>query len=89
MSEARWCDYGDHPYKGGREGTVIMGRTEKIKNQWGGEQPHTEPNVKEICPECAASIGLNDGYEAPESPAERHKAITQTSRFHTKAEVQE
>jgi hypothetical protein len=75
MSECRWCDFKDHPYKGGREGTIILGKTEQVPNQFGGTQPHTQPNIKEICPECAAEIGLNDDYTAPVSPAERKLAI--------------
>jgi hypothetical protein len=73
VSEARWCDYRDHPYKGGREGTVMMGRTETQPN---GGQSYTQ-NVKEMCPECAAELGLNE-YEAPkQTPAER-RALLQT-----------
>lgn len=76
MSEARWCDYGDHAYKAGREGTIIMGKTVQVANQWGGQQPHTVPNLKEICPECAAQMGLNDEYKAPElSPAARKEQM--------------
>jgi hypothetical protein len=71
VSEARWCDYRDHPYKGGREGTVMMGRTETQPN---GGQAYTQ-NVKEMCPECAAELGLNE-YEAPkETPAERRALL--------------
>lgn len=75
MSGARWCDFGDHAYKEGREGTIILGRTEQVPNQWGGQQPSTTPNLREICPECAASIGLNDDYTKPEQTPEERKAL--------------
>lgn len=75
MSDARWCDLGDHAYKAGRPGTLMLGKVEEVPNQWGGSQPHTQSNIKEVCPECAAAMGLNDDYEAPESPAVRHSRI--------------
>lgn len=74
MSDARWCDYGDHAFKGGQPGITILGRTEQVHNQWGGQQPSTA-NLREICPECSARLGLNEDYEAPVSPSERHKAL--------------
>lgn len=70
MSVARWCDYGDHSYKGGRKGTVMMGMT--------GD--NEEQDVREMCPECAAALGLNNDYKAPEPPAERKAAITRGTK---------
>jgi hypothetical protein len=75
VSEARWCDYRDHPYKGGREGTIMMGQTVRMPN--GGMQA-TGQDVREICPECAAELGLNPDYQAPEAPAVR-KALLETT----------
>lgn len=70
MSVARWCDYGDHAYKGGREGTVMMGVTKAGGN---------DQDVREMCPECAANLGLNEDYEVPESPAERHRTMLEAA----------
>ena len=73
MSEARWCDYGDHAYKGGREGTIMLGQSVVHESRYSG--PQLEQEVQEMCPECAAELGLLKNYEAPPSPAARHKAI--------------
>jgi hypothetical protein len=75
VSEARWCDYRDHPYKGGQEGTIMMGQTVRMPN--GGMQS-TGQEVREICPECAAELGLNPDYKAPEPPSVR-KALLETA----------
>jgi hypothetical protein len=75
VSEARWCDYRDHPYKGGQEGTIMMGQTVRMPN--GGMQA-TGQEVREICPECAAELGLNPDYKAPEPPSVR-KALLETA----------
>jgi hypothetical protein len=76
MSHARWCDYGDHPFAGGRPGTVVMALTEQVNNQWGGTQPSTVPASREICPECAAELGMNPDYTAPEmSPGQRKQQL--------------
>lgn len=66
MSVSRWCDYGDHAFKAGRKGTIMMG----VLTGDNGEQ-----DVNEMCPECAASLGLNDKYVAPLPPAERKKEL--------------
>jgi hypothetical protein len=66
MSEARWCDYADHAYKGGREGTIMLGQTTK-KDAYG----NVHQDVREMCPECAAGLGLIDDYEAPAPPSQR------------------
>ena len=75
MSDARWCNYGAHPFDGSRTDTLIIGRMQQVPNQWGGQQPHYEPNLKEICGDCAAANGLSLDYQAPESPADRHTQL--------------
>lgn len=82
MSDARWCDFRDHPYRAGRAGTVMFGRTEQVPNQWGGQQPSTTNNVKEICPECAAELGLTEDYVPEVSPAERKGALMEQLQKH-------
>jgi hypothetical protein len=63
MATARWCDFHDHAYRAPDDPDDI--NVVKFAG-----------NAKEICPECAAEIGLNDEYRAPEPPATRHEAIT-------------
>jgi hypothetical protein len=63
MATARWCDFHNHPYRAPDDPDDIN----VVK--FGGKE-------KEICPECAAEVGLNDDYSAPESPVVRHAAIT-------------
>lgn len=83
MSEARWCDYGDHAFKGGREGAVTFTQTRQVRNQWGGDQPSTT-QAMELCPECAAEIGLNDDYKAPAlPPLERKKVLGKAAQSAT------
>lgn len=75
MTAARWCNYGNHSFDGSRADTLIIGKMQNVNNQWGGQQPHYEPNLKEICGDCAAENGLTLDYEAPPDPTTRHKAI--------------
>lgn len=78
MSEARWCDFGNHAYKGGREGTIMMGKLEKAQgpgNSYPGQTPNITQQVLEMCPECAAEQGFITDYEAPIAPRERRAAI--------------
>jgi len=75
MTAARWCNYGEHSFDGSRADTLIIGKMSQVKNQWGGEQPHYEPNLKEICGDCAAANGLSLDYKAPEAPDARHKEL--------------
>lgn len=74
MSEARWCDYGDHAYAGGRPGTIMMGQLKMVAGP-GNAGNSIQQNVKEMCPECAAELGLITDYEAPLPPSERRAAI--------------
>jgi hypothetical protein len=60
VSVARWCDYNNHAFKGGVRNTVMLG---VITNDKGDQ------DVREMCPECAAELGLIDDYTAPEPPA--------------------
>ena len=78
MSEARWCDFGNHAYKAGRPGTIMMGKLEQAKgpgNGYSGQPGQVTQEVAEMCPECAAEMGLIDNYTTPEAPAERRAAI--------------
>lgn len=75
MSVARWCDYGDHAYKGGRPGTIMLGVTKEVNQSRYQSNQEIEQDVREMCPECAANLGLNDEYEAPESPQKRHASL--------------
>lgn len=63
LSNAGWCDYGNHAYRRPNDPEDINVVARK------GES-------KELCDECAAEIGLIDDYKAPSSPQERHAAIT-------------
>lgn len=75
MSDARWCNYGNHAFDGSANGIIVMGKITNVPNQWGGQQP-SQTNLKEICPECAVVLGVSDEYVAPEPPAKRKKEIT-------------
>lgn len=74
MSAARWCDYGDHAFAADREGTIVMGKVvknSKTRDAYGNETGLTQ-EVREMCPECAAELGLLPDYTAPAlSPRER------------------
>lgn len=76
MTTARWCNYGNHPFDGSRSDTLLIGKIEQVPNQWGGQQPHAEANIKEICGDCAAANGLSLDYTAPLSPQERKSELT-------------
>ncbi len=92
MSDARWCDYGDHPFKGGRPGTIVMGRIEDglgdsrfKRNEYVTEQQMAaNMQAREVCPECAATLGMNDDYQAPLSPMQRHLAIAEEAGKHAR-----
>lgn len=75
MTDARWCNYGNHPFDGARDDTMIIGKMQQVPNQWGGQQPNYTPNLKEICGDCAAAAGLTNNYELPESPTDRKRAL--------------
>lgn len=75
MTAARWCNYGQHAFDGERPDTLIIGQQKQVPNQWGGQQPHYEPNLKEICGDCAAAQGLALDYVAPEPPEVRHAEL--------------
>lgn len=75
MSDARWCNYGDHAFDGSRTDTVLIGKMQQVQNQWGGQQPSITPNIKEICGDCAALIGIDGDYTPPEKPDARHAKI--------------
>lgn len=80
MTAARWCNYGNHAFDGARPDTLMIGKMENVPNQWGGQQPHYEPNIKEICGDCAAAAGLVTEYTAPDSPEERHAELTKAAK---------
>lgn len=75
MSDARWCNYGNHTFDGAREDTVFVGRLQpRSPGVTAGGYDHgvpRSPDLKEICGDCAAAMGVNDAYEAPKSPKER------------------
>jgi hypothetical protein len=77
VSDARWCDYRDHPFKGGQEGTITMGQ---IVNGPNGGKQYKDNEMKEVCPECAAELGMNPDYKAPEPPAVRKELLTKAVR---------
>jgi hypothetical protein len=80
MTDARWCNFGDHPFDGARSDTLIVGKMEQVPNQFGGTTPH-QAILKEICGDCAAAQGLTDSYSAPDSPYDRKKALLSETRF--------
>jgi len=75
MSSARWCDYGDHAYKAGRPGTIMLGQLVEAKLDMYGMPARAANNIEqevaEMCPECAAELGLIRDYNAPLPPAQR------------------
>src|SRR5713101_232997 len=73
MSEARWCDYGDHAYKGGRPGTIMLGQT--VETHTSRYDQQVEQKVQEMCPERAAQLALVKAYTAPEAHAEHQLKI--------------
>lgn len=75
MTDAHWCNMGDHPFDGARADTVLIGNMEQVPNQWGGQQPHYTTNLREICGDCAAAHGLITQYTAPPSPEDRHAEL--------------
>jgi hypothetical protein len=75
MTDARWCNYGNHPFDGSRLDTALIGKMQQVPNQWGGQQPSTTPNIKEICGDCAAELGITLDYKAPDSPEERKSKL--------------
>ena len=46
-----------------------------IENPNGGKSYATEQEVREICPECSAEIGLSPDYTAPISPSDRRAEL--------------
>lgn len=66
MSGAEWCDFANHPFKAGAEGVIRTSR--KV-----GKGDEVDEHV--ICPECAAEIGLNPEYKAPEESPFQRRAI--------------
>ena len=66
MAGAEWCDFANHPFKAGAEGT--------IRSQRKGKGNDT-PQEFVVCPECAASIGLNPDYEAPDDTPMQRRAL--------------
>lgn len=73
MSIAKWCDFGAHCFSASAENAQTLSITRHVKNQWGGVQPTTIE--QDVCPECAARMGLIDDYTAPDSPAVRHSRM--------------
>lgn len=65
VAAAEWCDFANHPFKAGQTGTMRAA----IKKEDGTQDERV------ICPECAALMGVNDDYKAPQSPADRKAAI--------------
>lgn len=57
MSDCKWCDMGQHPFPAGQPGSTQFAMTEQVRNQWGGQQPHTVQ--QDVCAACAADIGFN------------------------------
>lgn len=58
MSNARWCDIGEHAFPEGQAGSSTLKFTRQVKNQWGGYQPVDD--VREACASCARDTGLRD-----------------------------
>jgi hypothetical protein len=73
MSDCRWCDYGDHPYKAGQEGTTMLGQVVKAPN--GQLMQANTQEVREVCPEHSAELGLYTEYKAPALSPDERKAL--------------
>lgn len=43
--------------------------------RFGNQPANVEQDVREMCPECAAELGLIKDYEAPEAPGIRRASI--------------
>lgn len=83
MSQAFWCDYGDHAAKKTPE-TISM--TQQPQTKVVGYTPDGRPITDltlgtqvDICRECGVLAGIIKDYTA-EDPDARHKAIEATAK---------
>lgn len=56
MSDAKWCDHGNHAFSAREEGTQTITVTMQMKDQYGNFKPVSL--VKDICRKCANSVGI-------------------------------
>lgn len=79
MSQAFWCDYGEHAAKKD-DSVVTMSRPVKqmvITDQFGQHIGQAPVQQIDICGECAVQLGLSNDYEAVDAET-RQKAIAST-----------
>lgn len=57
MTNALWCDPGEHAFPEGQPGSTTMNRRINVPNQWGSTQPHDKTLT--VCSAHAISLGLN------------------------------
>ena len=80
MTNALWCDLGQHPFPAGQPGSTTLKVTEQVKNQWGGYQP--SDTVKDVCRSCAKDYGYS-GLVTRDIPDEQLDKQADTSRERT------
>lgn len=56
MSQAKWCDVGNHPYSANDLNSTTISVEQPVSNQWGGSQPHKV--TSDVCGKCAAESGF-------------------------------
>jgi hypothetical protein len=81
MSGAKWCDFGNHAFSANAENAQSLSITRNVRNEWGGQQPHTV--LQDICPECAATMGLLDPeaeLQAVKTRNDNRKALKATAQ---------
>lgn len=55
MSEAKWCDHGNHAFSAREEGTQTITVTQQVKDAYGRYNPVSIS--KDICRKCSNAIG--------------------------------
>lgn len=73
MTNALWCDPGEHAFPEGQAGSTTLGVREMVRNQWGGAQEHIESQT--VCAAHAVQLGLNDVQNHFDENAEAEKAV--------------
>jgi len=58
VSNAKWCDLGQHVYPANQPGATTIKFERYVKNQWGGAQPNDV--VQDVCAACAKDAGVQD-----------------------------
>lgn len=73
MTNALWCDPGEHAFPEGQPGSTTLGVREMVRNQWGGAQEHIQSQT--VCSAHAVQLGLSDIDKNYDEEAEAEKAV--------------